>query len=137
MSIFCSISLGGGSWTICGWPSGPMMVVVTGVTDAPSDETIVAPSGFRGVHSFPKALHSCGLIKPCNTSPERHTLDSSVWISVTEKRSSASKYAYFGASCQPLSGIDPMPRHVRSDTANTSSSIAFAAVLPSAVTARA
>ena len=44
----------------------------------------------RGVHSLPNAEHSWGLISPCSTSPERHSGDSSVWMSVTSKRSSAS-----------------------------------------------
>ena len=47
---------------------------------APSAETIVAPSGVWGVHCVPNAGHSCGFFIPFRTSPLRHTDDSSVSI---------------------------------------------------------
>ena len=103
---------------------------------APSEDTIVAPSGLRGVHSLPNAAHSCGLIRPWSTSPERHNGDSLVWMSVTAKRYSASKSAYRSESFHPLCGIIPMPRQVRSITSKTSRNIAIAGRLPSSVTAR-
>lgn len=53
---------------------------------APSLETMVAPSGLRGVHSLPNAAHSCGLMSPWRTSPLRQTVDSSVSMPVTENR---------------------------------------------------
>ena len=55
----------------------------------------MAPSGLRGVHSLPKAAHSCGLISPWSTSPLRQIVDSSVWMSPTWKRCSASNARYF------------------------------------------
>ena len=63
--------------------------------------------------------------------------DSAVWMSLHREAPLGVEVGdTLGASRQPLRGITPMPRHVRSVTSKTSSSIAFAAGLPSAGTAR-
>ena len=90
----------------------------------PRDDTIVAPSGLRGVHSLPNAAHSCGLISPWSTSPDRHSGDSSVWMSADrEPRARRRTPRSARESRQPLCGIIPMPRQVRSVTSKTSRSI--------------
>ncbi len=97
---------------------------------------MVAPSGLRGVQVVPKAAHSLGLIRPWSTSPLRHSVDSRVVMPVTEKRCSASYSRNASDSRQPLSGMVPIPRQVRSATSKTSSSIRRAAGLPVSRTAR-
>src|SRR5262249_9781894 len=57
---------------------------------APSEETMVAPSGCSGVHSLPNAGHSCGFLTPFRTRPLIQSADSCVSISSTSKMRSAS-----------------------------------------------
>lgn len=63
----------------------------------------MAPSGLRGVHSLPKAAHSCGLIRPCSTSPERHSVDSPVWPKLAVNRREEAAFAAVNPACEPSS----------------------------------
>ena len=69
----------------------------------------VAPSGVSGVHRVPNAGHAVGLMRPCKTSPLRHSPSSAVWICATSKRVSASNSAKSSDSRQPEAGNSPMP----------------------------
>ena len=59
----------------------------------PSDETIGAPSGIRGVHSVPYAVQSSGVASPVRIAPAMHAGCSRVLMSPTSNRRSASNRA--------------------------------------------
>ena len=90
---------------------------------------MVAPSGWRGVHSLPKAAALGGLDEPAqhvSRTAERRLLgmnagDLEALFGV--------EFAISSLSRQPLLGITPMPRHARSVTSKTSASSCWAGMI--------
>lgn len=79
----------------------------------------MAPRGFCGVQVVANAGHSKGFFKPCNICPAMQAGDSRGLICPTGNRDSASKSENSGLKHHPLSGMIPMPRHLRSHSIKT------------------
>ena len=92
---------------------------------------MVAPSGCSGVQRRPNSGQSGGRRRPWSTRPLRHSAGSLTSSPPRRRRARRRSARTSARSASPLSGISPSPRHFRSATTNTSSTIRRAAVLPS------